>query len=171
MLLFKHFAILYYRLARELFTHARINLIYILICSKKARTEASDFIESKHKNNAKSINLKKLDETGLKTNNSSNSRKTSPTSKRGLPNLFIQVLTILLPQTMRTATLVKVPDPSATPRRQHLSPRIFHQLLQTRPKFTRIPGNSRFPLKKLLNQSKTLFPRKKRSLKCLKHLL
>ena len=87
MLLFKHFAILYYRLARELFTHARINLIYILICSKKARTEASDFIESKHKNNAKSINLKKLDETGLKTNNSSNSRKTSPTSKRGLPKL------------------------------------------------------------------------------------
>ena len=43
--------------------------------NKKARTEALDYVEAHYNNNAKNINLKKLDENGFK----SNSRKTSPT--------------------------------------------------------------------------------------------
>ena len=56
---------------------------YVFICSKKARTEALDYVEAHYNNNAKNINLKKLDENGFKYN----SRKTSPTSKRTLPKL------------------------------------------------------------------------------------
>ena len=56
---------------------------YVFICSKKARTEALDYVEAHYNNNAKNINLKKLDENGFK----SNSRKTSPKSKRTLPKL------------------------------------------------------------------------------------